>query len=111
MNEFTWNDRKARDAAKEARVEGSIKAAERILKISQGEVPIDQGELRDSGRVVADEDGAIIAYDTPYAVRQHEDLTLRHPHGGDAKYLERPLSENHELLVRALAEALDQALR
>lgn len=34
-----------------------------------------------------------VGYRAPYAVKQHEDLTLNHPNGGEAKFLERPVRE------------------
>ena len=40
---------------------------------------------------VADEGEIVIGYNTPYAARQHEDLTMYHPKPGrKAKYLEDP---------------------
>lgn len=33
----------------------------------------------------------VVGYDTPYAVRVHEDLQMPHPRGGQAKYLEEPM--------------------
>lgn len=40
-----------------------------------------QGRKRISGKV---------SYNTPYAAKIHEDTTLNHPNGGQAKYLEQP---------------------
>ena len=34
-----------------------------------------------------------VGFDTEYAVRIHEDLSLNHPNGGQAKYLEQPARE------------------
>lgn len=49
---------------------------------------------------------AICRVDQPYAHRQHEELTWKHPHGGRAKYLEGPLFENAEELVHKIAGSL-----
>lgn len=35
----------------------------------------------------------IISANTPYARKQHEDVSLRHPKGGQAKYLERAFNQ------------------
>ena len=35
---------------------------------------------------------AAVSYDTPYAIRQHEDLSYKHDAGRKAKYLEDPLN-------------------
>jgi hypothetical protein len=50
-----------------------------------------------------------------YAHFQHEGLDLKHPHGGQAKYLEEPLYANVNKYMENLAEAvlngdLDQAM-
>src|SRR5262245_6375911 len=31
-----------------------------------------------------------VGYNVPYAIYVHEDLTMNHPHGGQAKFLEEP---------------------
>jgi hypothetical protein len=55
-------------------------------------VPLDEGTLERSGVASVDPLAltASVSYDTPYAVRQHEDMTLRHPNGRQPKYLEEP---------------------
>lgn len=71
--------------------------AERIMRTSKQEVPVDTGALRDSGyvepatitaagvEVILGYGGAAI----PYALRQHEELSYAHT-VGKAKYLEDP---------------------
>jgi hypothetical protein len=44
-------------------------------------------------------------------VRQHEDLTLQHPNGGEAKFLERPLDEAEDRYLANLAKHLGDALK
>lgn len=36
-----------------------------------------------------------IVFDQPYAAKQHEELSFRHPHGGGAKYLTMALYHNY----------------
>lgn len=35
----------------------------------------------------------VVGYSAPYALRVHEDLAMRHPRGGQAKFLEQPMRE------------------
>lgn len=78
-----------------AALKGLSKLGEVILGESQKIVPVDTGTLKDSGFVKTDKKtkSVMIAYNTPYARKQHEDNTLNHPRGGQAKYLERPFDE------------------
>lgn len=68
--------------------------AEYVLGESIQQVPHEEGDLQSSGKVSVDEGSSRVAvsYDTPYAVRQHEDMTYRHDPGRKAKYLEDPLN-------------------
>lgn len=45
-----------------------------------------------------------VEVDQVYAQYQHEGLDLRHPRGGQAKYLEQPLYAHHRDYVQALAD-------
>lgn len=75
------------------KVEDALRdAGEYVLEQSSREVPHEVGDLQDSGRVTVDGDTCAISYDTPYAVRQHEDMTYQHDAGRKAKYLEDPLN-------------------
>jgi len=40
-----------------------------------------------------------VEYRTPYARRVHEDLEMRHPRGGQAKYLEQVIRENAKFMT------------
>ena len=78
---------------------GTRRAAEKLLEWSKLLVPVDTGRLRRSGKVVRSGNQINVIYDTPYAARQHEDLTLNHPNGGQAKFLEQPLLQRTDELV------------
>lgn len=72
---------------------------------------------------------ASIGYSEPYALRQHEDLTLRHDRkdgytiktgehagltvnkipGGEAKFLERPFNENAHQYLEKLEKIIDES--
>ncbi|QGH80672.1 hypothetical protein SEA_SBLACKBERRY_14 [Microbacterium phage SBlackberry] len=71
-------------------LEGLLMAGEHILNVSNAQAPIEDGDLIRSGVVSsssASEKTVAVSYDTPYAVIQHEDLTLRHDAGRNAKFL------------------------
>lgn len=91
-------------------------AAQHILDKSKDLVPVDTGQLRDSGHVEHDAGGAAMVYDAtspegfPYGVVQHEDLTLNHPNGGQAKFLEQPMHTEGEAAFALAAVALRKAL-
>lgn len=63
-------------------------AGEHVLTEANGRVPHDEGTLERSGSVSQSGHKAAVSYDTPYAARQHEDLTLHHDGKGEAKWLE-----------------------
>lgn len=91
-----------------ASVRGLALAAEHLLQVSRTEVPIDEATLERSGVASVDEDSltAAVSYDTPYAVRQHEELTWRHAGGRKAKYLEDPLNSEQGTMLALIARQL-----
>ena len=93
-------------------------AMEHLLQVSNERVPIEEGTLMRSGKAGVDEAELIgmVTYsarndkdDYDYAVRQHEDLTLRHAAGRTAKFLEAPLLEEKDTLARIVAETIRRA--
>jgi len=76
-------------------------------------VPIEEATLERSGVATVDEGEltAAVSYDTPYAVRQHEELTYRHDAGRTAKYLEGPLTEQAAAVAAIIAAQLRRSLR
>ena len=88
-------------------------AAEQLRGYSVPLAPLDRGPLRASAQVTEATPGnltAYVSYDTPYAARQHEELDWRHD-DGQAKYLEGPLEEHREDLLKAIAARLGDELR
>lgn len=82
-------------------------------------VPVDLGVLRDSGFVELPKidrgRGVSVAIGyggaaADYAAVQHEDLTLNHPNGGEAKFLEKPLLLAAEGLAERVAAEVKDAL-
>jgi hypothetical protein len=66
--------------------------SQRIQELSE---QVGHGKL--TGRVVVDQ---------IYAQYQHEGLDLRHPRGGQAKYLEQPLLDHREEYLRKVSETV-----
>lgn len=110
---ITWNGAKILARQHTAAVKGLTVAAEHILQVSRTQVPIEEKTLEQSGTVTVDEGKlrAAISYDTPYAVRQHEDLTLQHDDGRKAKYLEDPMRSEADTAMAIIAAQIRRALK
>jgi hypothetical protein len=87
---------------------GLAVAAEHVLQVSNTKVPNEEGTLERSGKASVDDAGttAAVSYDTPYAVRQHEELTYSHPGGRQAKYLELSLNSEAATCGALVAAAI-----
>lgn len=96
-----------------AALRGVKKLADVILGESQKLVPVDTGTLKESGAISTDKKAQIvtISYNTPYARKQHEDNTLNHPKGGQAKYLEQPFNEKSNEIEIYVGESINKLLR
>lgn len=84
------------------------------LEKSNRVIPIEEGILQDSGfveveRVGVSEMRGQVAYNTPYAVVQHEDPTLQHDDGRKDHYLEDTVNENREAWERHMATRMRKA--
>lgn len=107
-----WKGDVATKAAREAAAKGLKLATEHVLQVSRTKVPLEEGTLERSGTAVVDEANLLgaVTYDTPYAVRQHEDLTLRHAGGRTAKYLEGPLHQEAETVQQIIGAEIKKAI-
>lgn len=94
-------------------VRGLQLGTEHLLQASRLEVPIEEATLERSGVASVDPaklEGAV-SYDTVYAVRQHEDLNLKHDEGRKAKYLEDPMRDEAEVIGELIAAQIRRSLR
>lgn len=84
----------AQEVVEKAAMKGLRKLGEVILKEAQDLCPVDYGKLRESGTVRASRKNKTveISFNTPYALKQHEEMSYNHPNGGQAKYLEQPFN-------------------
>jgi hypothetical protein len=133
-----WRIKEAVKIAEEAWLKALRTGAEAILTEAIDEAPVDTGTLRRSGTVTvgklpdlaqvyeAAESGSdmkdafpgpegkekavYISFNTPYALRQHEELDYKHPRGGKAKYLEDPFNRNKEKVLQYAEKQVKKAL-
>ncbi|GAA3705389.1 hypothetical protein GCM10023081_46780 [Arthrobacter ginkgonis] len=103
---------RVRDIVNGAAVRGLTLAAEHALGEANKNVPIEEGTLERSGYTTVDPGGlqAAISYDTPYAVRQHEDMSLRHDDGRTAKWLENAVNAEAQNVRDIIAGAIRKDL-
>ena len=99
-------------AGRAGALNGLGKAAEFLRTEAVQEAPVLTGTLRGSAAVEIDA-GALVAavsFNTPYAVRQHEELGYSHPKGGKAKYLEDPFNHEQSTMQTMIANSIREAL-
>ncbi|GAA3237291.1 hypothetical protein [Streptomyces lavendulae] len=110
---LTWNGDAALRGTREGAARGLRLAAEHILENARARVPIEEGTLERSGVASVDEQTltAAVSFDQPYAVRQHEDMSLRHDAGRTAKYLEAPMTEQAGTVAEIIAAQVRRSLR
>ena len=74
---------------------GLLDAGLEGLRLSQAEVPHDEGTLQNSGTVEVLSNGdVVLGYHTPYAARLHEHPEYRFQKGRKGKYISDPLERN-----------------
>lgn len=109
---MTWRGQQVKAAMRGAATRGLVDGADHLLQVSQTEVPVDEGTLRGTGAVhIVTDTKVAVSYDTPYAVRQHEELGYRHPKQGKAKYLEDPMRSEAPEVRRLVQAAIRRATR
>ena len=98
---------------RDAALAGLEMGLEHIHQIASDLAPNDEGTLSRSGRVTVDPAGLTggVTFDTVYARRQHEELTWRHPGGKTAKYLEKPMTSEADVVADIIAAQCRRALR
>lgn len=88
-----WDPKLALRVTDELAGEALMRGAELVLAKSNEIVPYNEGVLQASGHVDVDTRARIatISYDTPYAVRLHENPQYTFQHGRRGKWLEQTL--------------------
>lgn len=112
VEHFEWHGDEIEDRIRAAAVAGLDLASQHLLAESRALVPIEEGTLERSGTATVDAGklSALVSYDTPYAVRQHEELDYRHAPGRQAKYLEEPFTTQQDVLTGLVAAPIRRAM-
>lgn len=101
---------RAKTNGRKGALKGAYRAGEHVLGVSNERVPHEEGDLERSGGVSQAGDVTAISYDTDYAVVQHEDLSLNHDDGRQAKYLESALISERETIKALIAQGAKEDL-
>lgn len=101
-----------REGVKTRLAKGVALAAEHILGEANKTVPIEEGTpgLLGSGTTSTEGMHGVVSYDTPYAVRQHEEMDYRHDPGRRAKWLELTFSEERKAVAEVIARTVREEL-
>lgn len=104
----------ALEAINDGAEKGMRLVVEFLLTEANKQVPHDEGTLERSGDTGVAVDGSTVrgsvSYDTPYAVRQHEDMGLHHHGKGRSKWLENAMAENADTVRAILANSIREGL-
>jgi hypothetical protein len=113
MQDFIAVLRASREQLAAVLPEAVQEACDDLLSESRDEVPVDQMDLSNSGKVTvvsgATVEGAV-SYDTPYAVIQHEATDFAHQDGRKAHYLSDPLRANGQRYLDHIARRSGDAI-
>lgn len=106
-----WHGDKVIDSTRENGVKALWAGGEHILHKGNETVPYLEGILAASGHVSVSKSNlvAAISYDTPYAVKQHEDITLRHTGRRRAQWLRLTLQEQMHRVLQLMADQLKRS--
>lgn len=85
--------------------------ADELLRLSEHEVPKDEGVLEGTGVADRDRQGAYVGFNTPYAARLHEHPEYNFQKGRKGKYLEDPIKHNLPLFRDHYIETVKGALK
>lgn len=94
MSKLAWRGKAVTGQVRAGAAEGLTQLAKRIEGSSNQRAPRDTQDMINTSTVTVEGLTAAVSYDTPYAVRQHEDLTYRHAPGRTAKFLEQAAQEH-----------------
>jgi hypothetical protein len=113
MGRAEWSADEALADIRRAAIAGLSDAAEYLGETSNRTCPIEEATLVGSMVVSVDERAlrAAVSYDTPYAARQHEDMSMRHDAGRRAKWLELTFREEASAAGEIMADPLQRVLR
>ena len=109
--DLRWHGELARQRARNAASRALREVAEVLLEEANRTIPHRTGHMMRTGAThQPDPLLCFVSYDTPYAVRQHEDTRLRHAQGRRAEWLRLALDENRDRFLRFLAAQVGKEL-
>lgn len=102
---FRWEGRAWLARTQRSARAGLEKGLEHVLGEARKIVPLEEGTLERSGRVVMKDAGieGAVTFDQVYAVVQHEELSYKHLPGRQAKYLEQPMNREADVVLAIIA--------
>lgn len=110
MADFDWHgDRMARSIER-AQTVAARRGADLLRDEAVQRTPLETGTLRNSAKVTSADGEAAVSYNTPYAVKQHEELSYAHQ-DGQAKYLETAMADNRKAIGEVIRESMGRSLR
>lgn len=110
--EVNWAGGEVIQTTNEAAASGLSTSIEALLTLANQTAPLDEGPLTMSGTVLVDAEAleAAMGWDTPYAVRLHENPQYSFQGGRRGKWAELTLHENQRNVMEWLADHLRGAL-
>lgn len=94
------------DEGSESAVYGLEQWAQEVLGLAQQLVPVDTGELHNSGYVETRGNAVEVGFAADHAIYVHEDLSAHHPNGGQAKFLESAADQLQPQLEAVVAQSM-----
>lgn len=90
---------------------GLLDAGLEAMRLTQFEVPHDEGTLQNSGTVEVMPNGdVVLGYHTPYAARLHEHPEYRFQKGRKGKYISDPIERNASVLSLRLNNGFGKSI-
>lgn len=110
--ELKWHGNRVKALIKAGTAAGLAEAAEHLLGEAIELVPIEAGTLQDSGVATVDaaKGKAAVAFDTEYAVDQHENPDYEHDEGKQSNYLGQPMVTEAPVLKAMIAKGVRRKL-
>lgn len=107
----SWKGQQVAQLVKKAAFHALEDVGEFILDEANKDVPHDEGTLQASGIVTGDSDKmhVAISYDTPYAVRLHENPQYRFQKGRKGKWLENAVKVNAQQIKDYVGKKIQEA--
>ena len=106
---FSWQGERAANGVIVGGRRGVHAAAEHVRTRALPRTPLDRGPLRESATVQDSTSklnpASSVVYDTPYAVKQHEDASLNHSEGED-HFLSKTVADERATAMALIAQSV-----